>query len=121
MRKVSGLKCSIGFLVAACAMFLMADIARAAEPRRIEIHLAHGKPVNGDVIRLKQGDTVVLEWISDEALSLHLHGYDIEVTLVPNEKQSTPFEAFASGRFPLTNHGAGHGHKALMYFEVLRD
>lgn len=87
----------------------------------MEIRLAGGKPVGADVVRLIQGETVTFEWQSDTAMELHLHGYDIEIMLQPGTSVTTPFRAHASGRFPLTSHGAGHGHAALLYIEVHPD
>lgn len=108
-------------LLAVVAILLVTNLGQSAETRRIEIRFEHGKTVGGDVVRMQQNETVQFVWISDQAMSLHLHGYDVEVTLAPNAPHSTELKAFATGRFPLTNHGAGHGHKALMYLEVLPD
>jgi hypothetical protein len=35
-------------------------------------------PENMRLIRVKQNDVVKLAWSTDKAISLHLHGYDIE-------------------------------------------
>ena len=76
------------------------------------------------VIRVTQGQLVELLWTTDETVQLHLHGYDIEFKIKPGTPTSRQFEAHATGRFPITNHGFGdqqHGHDALMYFEVYPD
>ena len=75
------------------------------------------------LLRVNQGDEVVLNWQTDETVTIHLHGYDIEKTIVAGEATSMSFTAHATGRFPVTSHGfanehAGNGHQALMYFEV---
>jgi hypothetical protein len=108
-------------LLAGMAVFAATRGSWAAEARPVEIRFAAGKPVGADVIRLTQGDTVTFEWQSDTAMDLHLHGYDLEVRLQPGKPVTTPFQAHASGRFPLTSHGAGHGHAALLYIEVHPD
>ena len=107
--------------LAGLAAFAVTAGAGNAEERRVEIRFAGGKPVGTDVFRLTQGEAVTFEWQSDTAMELHLHGYDIEVKLQPGKPVRTPFKAHASGRFPLTSHGAGHGHAALLYIEVHPD
>ena len=73
-----------------------------------------------NVIRVTQGKTVELVWISDESANLHLHGYDIEFKVTPDEPTPIMFVAHATGRFPITSHGFGnqHGHNTLLYLEV---
>jgi hypothetical protein len=78
--------------------------------------------VENKTLRITQGQTVEMLWQSDEAVELHLHGYDIEFKVVPREISSVILQAHATGRFPITSHGfsgeSGHGHKALLYVEV---
>lgn len=81
--------------------------------------------LESNVIRITQGAQVTISWTSDEAGSLHLHGYDIEFDVGPKATKSITFLAKATGRFPVTSHGFGgedgHGHKALLYVEVYPD
>jgi len=64
---------------------------------------------------------------SDEAAELHLHGYNILLTLTPNVPSTIKFTAKIAGRFPLEAHrfGAASGsqrHRGagpLLYVEVL--
>lgn len=75
---------------------------------------------------VRQGESVRLTWHSDEAVQLHLHGYDIELNLQPGQPGVMDFTARATGRFPVTSHGFGasHGgghHQGLLYFEVHPD
>jgi len=76
----------------------------------------------GEVLRLVKGDTVTLRWHSDEAVELHMHGYDIQLKVEANRPAEMHFDADVSGRFPVTSHGFGgahgHDHKALLYIEV---
>ncbi len=72
---------------------------------------------------VRQGELVQLNWHSDEAVQLHLHGYDIELALQPGQAAVMQFRAHATGRFQITSHGFGdaHGaghHHGLLYFEV---
>ncbi len=72
-------------------------------------------------IKLAEGERVVLRWISDEAVELHIHGYDLKLQLEPGKPATMEVEAFATGRFPVMSHGwgaGGHGHEALTYLEV---
>lgn len=72
------------------------------------------------VLRVRQGDEVTLRWTSDRALTIHLHGYDIEKK-VPSAGEPTiiRFTARATGRFPIEVHDASHGQpKVLGYLEV---
>jgi len=81
--------------------------------------------LESNVIRVTQGQTVNLVWKSDEAGKLHLHGYDIEFEVSPDEPTVITFRARATGRFPVTSHGFGgkkrHGHDAMIYIEVYPD
>ncbi len=78
-------------------------------------------------LAVKQGDTLLVEFTSDEAASLHLHGYDVLVQVKPGAASPMRVVASAPGRYPVTAHGFGaaagkHGkHQrevALMYIEV---
>jgi hypothetical protein len=77
-------------------------------------------------LRVKQGETALLRWTTDEAVVLHLHGYDIETRVKPGIVAELTFKAHATGRFPVTSHGygehahaGGHSETALVYIEVL--
>jgi len=73
-------------------------------------------------IRVTQGDSIEMSWVSDEAGELHVHGYDISFKVSPAKPAVINFQAHATGRFPVTSHGFGgdhgHGHEALLYLEV---
>ena len=65
------------------------------------------------VIRVKNGDTVVLLITSDEAGTLHLHGYDLEDELGEEGVTRMEFVANLEGRFAMAVHPAsvgGHSH-----------
>ena len=85
------------------------------------------RSLSGDhaYVRVKQGDKVRLLWTSDELVLLHIHGYDIIVSLTPEVPSEVTFKAHATGRFPVTSHGFGapdpthHAHEiTLLYVEV---
>jgi FtsP/CotA-like multicopper oxidase with cupredoxin domain len=98
-----------------------------AEPQTFSLEIRARKVVGAlRTIRVQQGDTVTIRWSTDEPVSLHLHGYDIEQVIKPGAPAELAFKAHATGRFPITTHGFGdHGHKGahsestLVYVEVL--
>lgn len=58
-------------------------------------------------VRAIKGEIVELRWSTDEATTLHLHGYDLELALEPGTPASMTFAAYATGRFPISAHGFG--------------
>jgi hypothetical protein len=77
------------------------------------------------LVRVKQGDSVRLRWVSDRPIVLHLHGYDIERKVEPGSVAEMAFVARATGRFSVEEHktdakdGQSHGEAALVRIEVL--
>ena len=107
-------------LLAALALVLpLASTAIAAE-RVFDLTIAHGKLTGGqDTIRVQQGDNVVLRWHTDRPIVLHLHGYEIEMQVVPGAVVEARFEARATGRFPIHVHaGQARSEAVLAYLEV---
>ena len=95
-----------------------------AEELTFDLKVERGRVANNmQLIRVKQGDVVRLRWSTDRALDLHLHGYDIEQTIMPGTVAEMTFTARATGRFPVAVHtpkrGGGHSHGApLVQIEV---
>ena len=107
------------FLLALAAAPLL---GAAAEPssKPFELAIANGRvsPAQGTV-RVKKGDKVELRWTSDRRIALHLHGYDIEMTVAPGTPAVMSFQARITGRFPVSVHGQGSRHeRPLLYLEV---
>ena len=112
----------------ACALAASA-LAAAAQPsappappapKLFEIALVGGKaPAAQNTLRVAKGDSVVLRWMSDRPIALHLHGYDIEASVAPQGPAAMTFLANIAGRFPVSEHrhGSGH-HRAILYVEV---
>jgi hypothetical protein len=104
--------------------------ARAAPEETVfELAIEKRKVVGASrTIRVKQNEAVVLRWRTDEAVTLHLHGYEIERTVEPGQVVEMRFEARASGRFAVEAHAFGdHArgearkggrHANLLYVEV---
>lgn len=112
------------FLLMAVTLIPLA-IGTAAEPRVIELSIRGDTlPENQRVIRVHQGDEVTLRWTTDKALTIHLHGYDIEKTVSPDAPTTMSFSAKATGRFAIEihhepEHGSDHGEEATIgYLEV---
>ena len=104
---------------------LLLPTAHAAD-KHFDISIQARKVVLEEAtVQVTRGDKLVLTWTSDEAVKLHLHGYDIALDVKPNQAAVMSFQATASGRFPVTSHGFGgehgHGHEALLYIEVYPD
>jgi FtsP/CotA-like multicopper oxidase with cupredoxin domain len=77
---------------------------------------ATGGTLNAGTIRFQQGDLIRLRWTTDEAMVLHLHGYDIEGDIAAGEPTSMVFDADLAGRFPTERHGTKP--VTLVYVEV---
>lgn len=88
--------------------------------KEFELTLRQGAlPADQQVIRVHQGDEVILRWTTDEPRSIHLHGYDIEKQLTPGVAVAMWFVARATGRFPIMLHGQQEGDEPILgYLEV---
>jgi uncharacterized protein YndB with AHSA1/START domain len=83
-------------------------------------NIRHGKvPAGQRTLRVTEGTRVELRWTTDEAVELHLHGYDIKIELTPGTSASMIFDVDVTGRFPVEIHGTdGHAHGNIIYLEV---
>jgi len=95
-------------ILPAVAVAFIAMGGALAEPRLFELTLRNGQlPESQRLLRVRQGDEVTLKWTTDRPFAVHLHGYDLEATLVPQTPVELRFTARATGRFPLEIHGPG--------------
>jgi hypothetical protein len=99
---------------------------RGDDTKTIDITIRNGQVVGNKSARVTRGSTVILRWRSDQPLELHLHGYDLTVTVGPDTAAEMKIVARATGRFPVEVHGkaaasGGHGHRALFHLEVYPD
>jgi hypothetical protein len=109
--------CMSTFALIASAGIGVAQSARE-ETKRFELRLENGRLAeNSKTIQVRRGDAVELNWSADRRTVLHLHGYDIEITVDAGKPQTMLFKARASGRFPIERHDAGR-HAVLLYLEV---
>lgn len=84
--------------------------AAAGEPavKVFELRIEGGKVAeNMRLIRIDHDDSVVLRWTSNQPIDLHLHGYEIEIKVVPGTVAEIAFKAFATGRYPILVHVDG--------------
>jgi hypothetical protein len=102
-----------------CAASLRAD---ESVERVFDLAIEDGKVAPGSrTIRVTQGESVRLRWTSDKAMALHLHGYDIEMKVIPGGMTEFSFRAHAAGRFNVETHADGSSHhhgSPLMVLEV---
>jgi hypothetical protein len=116
---------------AAVALLGVVLLCGASAAREFDISI-RDRRVEGSTstLRVKRGETVLLRWRTDEAVSLHVHGYDLHANLAATSPKIIRFEATVAGRFPITAHefGAAANQDALpkkqrevtlLYLEVL--
>jgi len=136
----TNLRLSVFSVLCAGILSICAGAAWAHDEHRHDPTVTDGKAATGHelidlairaraadrkVVRVKQGETVVLRWTSDEDAELHLHGYDITAEIKRDHPVVMAFQAYATGRFPITAHGFGADHSdhggepTLIYLEVL--
>ena len=121
----------LGQALLAAAVVLPASLAgvvpgHAAATKVVEIVLKNGKVAGKSSVRVTRGDTVVLRWVSDRPLELHLHGYDVTAAVSPGAPAEMKVAARATGRFPVEIHGqrgsgGHHEDRAIFHLEVYPD
>jgi hypothetical protein len=84
-----------------------ADQVTPAPPPAERIVIRDNKVVGGQKrIEVTKGDRVRIVVSADAKDDLHLHGYDIEKTVLPGRPATFAFEASIEGRFELESHTA---------------
>jgi hypothetical protein len=94
-------------------------VAQSSSPQthRFELRIEKGEIADGPKpIQVQRDDSVEIDWSTDQRAIVHLHGYDILVTVDPGQTQKMAFVANATGRFPIELHE--QQHKVLIYLEV---
>ena len=99
--------------------------AQQAQRRKFSLAISRGQVAgNNRTIKVLEGDLVELQWIADEKLTLHLHGYDVTLELMAGEPGTMGFTAHAAGRYPVAIHRStdhkksGHHKSAVLHVEV---
>lgn len=70
------------------------------EARTIDV-VIRGDSMTPAEISVGEGDTVTLRITADEETEVHVHGYDLEQEVAPNEPATVEFEAELTGRFEI--------------------
>jgi Cupredoxin-like domain len=73
------------------------------QTREFELRVS-GETMEPSDITVTEGDRVVLKITADSPLGLHVHGYDLEREVEPDEPARLSFEADLTGRFEIENH-----------------
>jgi hypothetical protein len=60
--------------------------------------------LNPEEISVEEGDRVNLRITTDEPFEFHLHGYDLEAEVEPDEPVELSFDATTTSRFEIENH-----------------
>ncbi len=72
------------------------------------------------VISVAQNQATTLRFVTDDDVTVHLHGYEVYADVVPGAASELSFDARATGRFVLEAHGLGdHQDTTIAYVEVL--
>ena len=126
MPRIPPTLCRRMLLLAPTAAVLAPAVGASAADLTFDLKIERGQvPQNMRVIRVSQGDVVKLRWSTDQPLTLHLHGYDIEQTLERGAVAEMTFIARSTGRFPVHVHdgsarAGSHSHQEapLVLIEV---
>ena len=105
-------------VIVASAVFVSISLGlwacgESVEPQAREFSLRiEDRKLNDElaVIKVNQNDTVTLRIDSDEKGIFHLHGYDEEISVGPDETSTIALSASATGRFKITFHPSAEGN-----------
>jgi hypothetical protein len=116
----------------ATAIALMGLVLLGATPkvREFDISIQSRQVQGGETLRVTRGEVVLMRWRTDEQVSVHVHGYDIQAKVSPGTPTIVRFVATVAGRFPIEAHQFGsaadkdspqkrHQELTLLYLEVL--
>ena len=88
-----------------------------AAARTFDLNIDARAPGRVAVFAVEQDDDVALTVESESVVDVHLHGYDVGVTVSKAKPATIRFVARASGRFPIEIHRKD-GHRIVGYVEV---
>ena len=96
-----------------------------AQDRLFDINIKEGRiPQSERVMKVKKGDRITWRVQGDAEGELHIHAYQIDLTVRPGIRKVHVFRAFATGRFrvewhPESERGKGiHHQESLALLEV---
>ena len=77
------------------------------------------KEEHSKIIKVKQDDTVIFKWKTDEEVAIHIHGYDLDINAKPDHIAELHLLTIVTGRFLIEGHFHGDGAEIhLLYLEV---
>ena len=82
------------------------------------ISIINGNVQGRKLVEVKKGQQVRLNFTSDQKMSIHLHGYDIEAEIPMDGSEVIAFEAHATGGFPVTAHISDGNHSSQESHEM---
>jgi hypothetical protein len=100
-------------IVGLAAVMALNAVAADSPEKTFNLSIVRGTvPAEQRVLRVEKGDAVRVRLTTDTAGELHLHGYKVEMKLVPGTPIEIAIKAYATGRFPFEWHGAGEAAPA---------
>ena len=96
--------------LALATLLILAACSQSGDPETVEFDLTINDAAleaGAEVYRVKNGDTVILLITSDEAGSLHVHGYNREQPFDADTQVRMEFVADVEGRFAMAFHPLG--------------
>jgi hypothetical protein len=85
-----------------------------AEDRFFNLNIKDGRIAQAErLMRVKKGDQITWRVQSDTEGELHMHAYQIDLTVTPGVRKVHIFKAFASGRFRVEWHSEGEQGKGI--------
>jgi hypothetical protein len=91
-------------LILAGLFVLLRPNSPAAGPQTREFDLRISEGIMEPSITVTEGDQVVLRISADSPLEVHVHGYNVEREVEPDEPARLSFEADLTGRFEIEAH-----------------
>jgi hypothetical protein len=87
----------------------VAALAAARAEKTVDLTIVRGSLPAGDrLLRVNKGDALRLRISSDTPGEVHLHGYRLQANLAAGMPSELAFTAYATGRYRLEWHPAGH-------------
>lgn len=100
-------------------LFFVAPLHAIGADVRAQYAIVQGRVApSPPTLAVKRGDRVAIDWRSDRAVTIHLHGYDVALALLPGKGGVLRFDAAVLGRFPVSAHGSHHRETPLVFVEV---
>ena len=98
----------VALVLLTSVMALAACGGGGPEDREFDLEIKDRKLIlEPAVIMVNRGDNVTLRVDADEHATFHLHGYDIEIAVGPDDTTTMEFTADATGKFKIVFHPGG--------------